>query len=307
MAAPTYVQQIRTFPLSSAQASTTGSFSPAAGDIIIACAMITSNATNPVTLTDSTGGALTWTKRLEVIPGPSELYIVVWTTTVPSAQTGMTLTYTRAASTSANWLTLAQLWRGGSGIGVSNTAKFNSGDAQVTLTGVSANSGIAFFSDDNTAAGPSTSYAYATTDAGTFTPGTSMPTTSLFSYAFYGGYYADAGAAGTKVVGVTDPGFQVGSAAAIEILSVSSPTVTAELWENGVFKQSLGSALVAADGVFSFTWDAATLTAISGANVELRISSDLDLDVGAIEWNALETVIGVLPSTAVETWDAILM
>jgi hypothetical protein len=284
----TYVQQVRTFPLSSAQASTTGSFNASAGDIIVACAMIVSNLTNPVTISDSTGGALTWTKRLEVVPGVSELYVVVWTTTVGAAQTGMTITYTRSAATSETWLTLAQLWRGATGIGVGNTAKFSAANAQVTLTGVGANSAIAFFSDDNTAAGPSVAYTYATADAGTFTPGASMPTTSLFSYAFYGGYYADAGAAGTKVVGVTDPTAQVGSAAAIEILGgPGNPTVTAALWENGVFKQALGTATVSADGVVSFTWNASVLTALSGANVELRLTSDLGVDIGAVEWNAI--------------------
>lgn len=75
-------------------------------------------------------------------------------------------------------------------------------------------------------------------------------------------------------------------------VGASGPTVTAELYEGGTLKQSLGSSPVTADGVLSFTWNAATLTAISGANVELRLTSDADVDIGAIEWNAVR-----VPST----------
>lgn len=83
------------------------------------------------------------------------------------------------------------------------------------------------------------------------------------------------------------------------------PTVTAELWENGVLKQSLGTAQVTVDGIFSFTWDAATLAALSGANVELRLSSNSGMDVGAVEWNAMRAVAVGAPPTVVEMWGAI--
>lgn len=94
-----------------------------------------------------------------------------------------------------------------------------------------------------------------------------------------------------------------GQMAIVEIREpgIAFPVLTAELYEGGVLKQTLGTASVDADGVASFTWDAATLTAISGANVELRLTSDLDIDVGAIEWNAQTQALTVTPVPVVDS------
>lgn len=90
---------------------------------------------------------------------------------------------------------------------------------------------------------------------------------------------------------------------AIEIKALPSiGTLTAELWENGSFKQSLGTAIVAADGVVAFSWDAATLTALSGTNVELRLSSDIDMDVGSVEWNAATVIVTAQIKPAIATF-----
>lgn len=99
---------------------------------------------------------------------------------------------------------------------------------------------------------------------------------------------------------------EAGDMVVIELRGSSGPTVTAELWENGSFKASLGTAQVGADGVLSFTWDAATLTLLSGANVELRLTSDTGMDVGAVEWNAYVDSTYVPPAvTSVEMWGAV--
>lgn len=67
-------------------------------------------------------------------------------------------------------------------------------------------------------------------------------------------------------------------------LPVATITLTGELWESGVLKQSLGTAQVNTEGVFAFQWNASSLAALSGANVEFRLTSDVAVDVGAIEW-----------------------
>jgi hypothetical protein len=88
----------------------------------------------------------------------------------------------------------------------------------------------------------------------------------------------------------------------------AGPVVSAELYENGVLKQFLGATEITADGVISFNWNASVLAAISGADVELRLTSDVDIDVGAIEWNAYRTMgAPPPPPTLVETWGTALM
>jgi hypothetical protein len=65
-------------------------------------------------------------------------------------------------------------------------------------------------------------------------------------------------------------------------------TATVELWENGAFKQTLGEIDLSAGGtgaLYNFWWDAATLTDVSGTNVELRIVSDASFDLDSVEWN----------------------
>ena len=70
--------------------------------------------------------------------------------------------------------------------------------------------------------------------------------------------------------------------------AISAPTITAELYESGSLVAVLGSAVdVDADEVISWTWDAVDLSALSGANVELRLTSSEAIDIGAVEWNAL--------------------
>ena len=84
-----------------------------------------------------------------------------------------------------------------------------------------------------------------------------------------------------------DDSFMAGDFVEVEIREgSSSPSMTAELYENGSFKQTLGVASITGDGVYAFTWTAGQLAAISGSNVELRLTSDADIDIGAIEWNA---------------------
>jgi hypothetical protein len=64
----------------------------------------------------------------------------------------------------------------------------------------------------------------------------------------------------------------------------AGPTVTAELWESGSFVASLGVVQITAESTLSLTWDASLLSDPSGAGVELRLTTDVGADIGAIEW-----------------------
>lgn len=89
--------------------------------------------------------------------------------------------------------------------------------------------------------------------------------------------------------------------------AVSLPVVTAELWENGSFKSSIGNSVISAEGIVEFTWDASTLTALSGANVELRLSSDNPVDIDAVQWVAYRQLGAALPSATGESWGLVLI
>lgn len=211
-----FISQINVSPLVSQTGIVSGSFSVQAGDVLVAGGMSGTGSTSaPFTITDSMG--LTWTKRAEVTQTPSVNYAVLWTAVV---QTTGTVSYqiNRPAS-GPNWRGFCQVWRGVSGIGAANTGQASGGEPTTTLT-TSANSSIVIASSDNTAIDASTTYNTAT--AGAFTPGTNYPIVSLFSYAFYAGYYADVGAAGSKTVGITYPNAQNYSIVAVELESIST-------------------------------------------------------------------------------------
>jgi hypothetical protein len=142
--------------------------------------------------------------------------------------------------------------------------------------------------------------------AGTFTE--TLDLYSAFSNAYNIGYYTNVGAAGLKTVGYTYPNATTSSIAAVELLAGASPVLTAELWEGGVFKQTLGTYPVSGPGIVSVPWDASVLASLAGTNAELRITSDIDLDIDAVEWNYITTGVsgGAPPPTQVESWNSIL-
>ena len=66
----------------------------------------------------------------------------------------------------------------------------------------------------------------------------------------------------------------------------TSRTVTIELYEAGALVSSLGSAAVGstAGQIVEFSWDASLLGTASGADVQMRITADPAIEVGALEW-----------------------
>jgi len=78
-----------------------------------------------------------------------------------------------------------------------------------------------------------------------------------------------------------------------------SPTATLELWESGVLKATVlaATSVTSATGqMLTGTWDASLLTAVSGVNVECRITGTVGgsggqratIEVGAVRWVASE-------------------
>ena len=215
-----YIQSSRPTVLSSQSSITTSSFAVQAGDTLVAAGMMMrgDSPTAPMTLSDSQ--SLTWTKRAEVQQGISTNYVVIWTAT--AASTGnMSVTFNKGAATNVEWSVVVQTWRGVSGIGSTGTDFITSGGEPPSVTFTTgANSAVAMFVVDTVASDASTTYN--TASAGAFTEAGGYPRFSMFSYAFYGGYYADVGAAGSKTFGITQPNNMDHAIAAIELESVST-------------------------------------------------------------------------------------
>jgi hypothetical protein len=111
-------------------------------------------------------------------------------------------------------------FRNTGGVGVKNTANSTTGLPSVTLAGVSASSAVVTITSDwNAVTGTQT----ADTSIGAFTPMTGYPGDGGH-YGVFGGYYANAGSAGSKTIGMTAPSGQNWIIAGIEIKGLSSGT-----------------------------------------------------------------------------------
>ena len=217
--AATYIQDVESsWASASAQTKVTPSFNANSGDVLVACCMAlrSDSPLFPATISDNSGLGLTWTKRVEIQVDVSTHYVAIWTTTLPSAVTGMTVTFTKGNGTTATqWGGAVQTWRGAvAGAFGTGSIIQSFGTTTFSLTTQGANSSIVFFEIDSSAQDGSTA-TYSTATAGAFTETTKD--FGAFDHGIFGGYHADAGAAGAKTVGQTFSSLQIASAAGVEI------------------------------------------------------------------------------------------
>jgi formylglycine-generating enzyme required for sulfatase activity len=203
----TMVQEAETVWNTSTLSKTTASFNVQTGDVLVAYASA-ENGVNPA-LTIS-GGSLTWTLRQSIHTGNSDADVYIWTA-VANATTAMTVTFTMG-STGVQYGGNVLTFRNSGGVGASSSTSATGGPF-LNLTTTKANSAIVFVSGDwNAVDGSTRTYR---NGAGAFTEQTYVYSSGR--YTVYGGYYANAGAAGTYAVGVNSPTGQHFSIAAIEI------------------------------------------------------------------------------------------
>jgi hypothetical protein len=214
-AAPTFVTSAQT---SSWTTSTTPkSFtlnSLQAGDLVVAYGE-TSDAGATIAIS---GGGLTWTERQRVnISGYAGVYI--WTAST-SAAGNLTVTCTRGGTTELYGCG-AVVWRNAT-VGASNKANLSSGAPSLSITTTAANSAVLVANADWSGTSGSRTWR---TGGGALTETTYELSPSAITA--YGGYHADAGAAGAKVVGLTQPTGQHYSIAALEVKGHSPAAPTA--------------------------------------------------------------------------------
>jgi hypothetical protein len=183
------------------------------GDTLVVYAM-SGNA--GVSLTPS-GGGLTYTPQ-QTITTASRVSLTMWTAPSASSQT-FTLQVTNGTSDGMGFTALR--FTGVASIGNSTSSTAAGGTASLTTT--AANSTVVFAAGDF-AVNDGASRAYSTVTAGTFTERTYFFQSPAITA--YGGYYADAGTAAAKTVGLTAP---TGTFSRVALELVGTPPVVDDL------------------------------------------------------------------------------
>jgi hypothetical protein len=186
------------------------------GDILVA-GSICADITLSTTISDNTGGAITWTLQ-EDVNAASNCRTRMWTAAADSNRS-LTVTFTRSADLGfdnffgGNVLT----FRGSDGPGAAEPANGTGGPSRA-ITTTQDNSALVVFSGDWNAV-DGTSRTWRTVNSITPASGSGEVTYArdAAQYAVYGAYYSDAGAAGSKTVGLSAP---VGQKYAIAVVEV---------------------------------------------------------------------------------------
>jgi hypothetical protein len=188
-----------------------------AGDVVVVIGAADNDDNSFLT---PTGNSITYTQKQYVhIGGQSFSDAAIWTGTDATGGTNWTLSLSRD-STNNKWGAACLVFRGSGGVGASNKDNQASGSPSLGLTTTQDNSAIVVIDDDwNAASG--TSRTWRTVNSITPTSGNGLEYAYFDgstgpSHTVYGAYYNDAGAAGSKTVGLSTPS-QKYSIAAVEI------------------------------------------------------------------------------------------
>ena len=211
MGAPTYVATtISDSPVTWATYSetntrTTPSYSPAANTILVGGGATSDSASYPIT---SISGGPIWTQQY-LDNTASKCAVALYTATAAGGAITSLLT-----DSAGGYAGLAVLqFTGSDGIGAKNTAKGTSGYPSVSLTTTQDNSAVIVYNNDwNAVDGASRAWR---TGAGSLTESNYFRDSA--HYTVYIAYYADAGATGTKTVGLSAPSGQKYGIVALEI------------------------------------------------------------------------------------------
>lgn len=222
MPAPSRISVTSTgFTSQQGQTKTTSSIAVQTGDILVARAACENNT--PADSLTLSGGGLTWTLQASYNPqvggGGTHSTAFIWTA-VAASNTSITVTVSKAdAVNNKAFGVVVSVNRGSSGVGNSSvTTSVGTGAPSLALTTSGANSLIDIVNVD-----------WDVVNGGTRTwrsVNGSAATEDVYSLitnkaTFYLGYHPDAGAAGAKTVGLTQPNNQTYTIAAIEILGTA--------------------------------------------------------------------------------------
>ena len=222
MASPDYLGKVQTPSLvGNGSAQTSPTFPAELGDLIVVSAA-TLQGTSTYGLPTNSGAPLAWTLHQDARAATAG-QVTVWSATVDAARASMTVTVPRTSGTEA-WGLVVTRW-GNAAAGASAKKTSTTGGApQVTLTTTAANSAVLVVAADY----------WETNGTRVWVPGAGSASEILYSYnsgaySVYGATYLDAGAAGSKTVGLSSPGDMGYGIVALEIAySLAGTVMTAD-------------------------------------------------------------------------------
>lgn len=236
MAAPEFVQEAETAWNTTTSPKVTSSFDVQTDDVLVVFA----GAENGnVDLADPAGGSLTWVDGPAQDISEQQSVAMMWSATVDSSKS-MTVTFTRTAGTErfgGNVLTFRS--SGGIGATASTNNGTGSGAPSLNITTTRDNSAIVMLVVDwNAVSGASRTYRQV--NGANPVEVTFDNSGAGSTYVMYGAYYADAGPAGLKTVGLTAPSNQRYVIVAVEVLGTEGGgggTVNTETLTDGLGMQ----------------------------------------------------------------------
>lgn len=168
------------------------------------------------------GGGVTWTQQQFRKPSTSYCTAYLWSGQPASSSTFNTGLTKVATDSSLMGISILR-FSGSAGIGASANNSASSGAPTLNLTTTQDNSAIVMLVLDWN--GTSGARTYRTTNAGAFTERSYY---QAGTWTVQGGYYADAGTAGSKTIGISAPTGQKYTIVAMEVLgtAVTTPTTT---------------------------------------------------------------------------------
>ena len=189
------------------------------GDVLVCFA--TTGYPDQTVATPTGGTGLVWTLRQSVTGVTGRSFVAVWTAVATVAET-FTLSLARSGGT-ATWGFNCLRYSNATGVGASTKANASSSAPSLALTTTDAGSAVVVaVSDYDSADGVNRAWR---TGAGALTEVTYSRASSSPTQTVYGGYHADAGAAGAKTVGLTAPTMTY-SIVAVEVLGVTPVKVS---------------------------------------------------------------------------------
>jgi hypothetical protein len=232
VAAPTFVTTAATVYNDAASPKAVTGFTVAVGDIIIAKASAENGDTSFPNLPSGSGtatiSAFTALANLLGTGGASDgdkPRTAIWWAEVTSVAGGTSAGVSLSASGTAHWGFRAEVWRDSDGVGTVFSGSADGSAPSVTASTAQADSAITWQNNDwNALDGASRVYREST--AGTFTEETYYYDSAR--YTVYGGYHANAGAAGSKTIGLSAPGSQRWALVGVEVKGTASATATVD-------------------------------------------------------------------------------
>lgn len=211
---PTFIQSTSTSYSTTGATATTSSFNVLAGDVLVACSVLTPHAGGVSVAVSNSGTSLDWTEQT-VSTSVSSPHITTWTTILSENRTGLTVTFTRAGSTSNHGGTVLTI-RNAIGIGTAVDKNTGNGAPTLNVTPEVTDSLLVVVNAD-----------YLLVDGSSRVWRTNAGALTELVYhldsvhGVYLGYHANAGSAIQKAVGLSAPDFQGYAIAAVEVFTTS--------------------------------------------------------------------------------------